>query len=157
MNEKFNIGRFENLTEAADIDPLEKIVVEQAKDIDILKYQLVGSKYEVAVDANTGAVIKDLKVSGVKNDQGKLRYDLVPYNAFREVVKVLTFGASKYDEENWRKVPEWRKRYFAAAMRHILDGWGAGEQNDPESKTHHLSNAITCLMFILEKELTGEE
>lgn len=147
MNENFHIGNIE----------LEYIKGTEPTNVNNSKYQLIGSKSETVIDGNTGTRVKDLKVSGVKNDQGKLRYDLVPYNAFREVVKVLTFGASKYDEENWRKVPEWRKRYFAAAMRHILDGWGAGEQNDPESKTHHLSNAITCLMFILEKELNGEE
>lgn len=35
-------------------------------------------------------------MAGIKYDQGKLRYDLLPWSAVAEVVKVLGYGAAKY-------------------------------------------------------------
>lgn len=92
---------------------------------------------------------------GRKYDSGKLRYDLVPVMALEEVTRVITLGAEKYDPENWKNVPEGRRRYTAAAFRHI-EAWRKGETTD-EIGTHHIANAISNLMFILEKELRGWE
>lgn len=93
---------------------------------------------------------------GRKFDGGKLRYDLIPVLALEETAKVVTKGAEKYDDENWKLVPEGRRRYLAAAMRHIQQ-WRKGEIYDEEMGTHHIANAISNLMFILEKELQGWE
>lgn len=89
---------------------------------------------------------------GMKFDAGKLRYDLLPVLALEEVVKVLTFGASKYAPNNWRYVDDLFDRYFAAAQRHQ---WAIkkGETDDQESTYHHYAHAICCLMFMLELEL----
>lgn len=92
---------------------------------------------------------------GRKDDADKPRYDLMPDAAEEEVVKVLTFGAKKYADDNWRKVTTPQRRYFAAARRH-LRAWRKGEFRDPQSKCHHLAHAICSLMFILELEL-GED
>ena len=91
------------------------------------------------------------KNEGIKNDEDKLRYDLMPPRAFEEVVKVLTHGAKKYDDENWRKVSEYRRRYYAAMMRHT-EPWRMGHDID-ESGYHHIAHAIASLLFILEREL----
>ena len=93
---------------------------------------------------------------GRKFDGGKLRYDLIPVLALEETVKVVTKGAEKYDDENWKLVPEGRRRYLAAAIRHIQQ-WRKGEIYDEEMGTHHIANAVSNLMFILEKELRGWE
>ena len=93
---------------------------------------------------------------GRKFDGGKLRYDLIPVLALEETAKVVTKGAEKYDDENWKLVPEGRRRYLAAAIRHIQE-WRKGEIYDEEMGTHHIANAISNLMFILEKELRGWE
>ena len=92
---------------------------------------------------------------GRKFDGGKIRYDLLPVHALEEVARVITLGAEKYDPENWKRVPEGRRRYTAAAFRHI-EAWRKGETTD-EIGTHHIANAISNLMFILEKELQGLE
>ena len=47
---------------------------------------------------------------GRKFDGDKLRYDLIPPLALEEMVKVLTFGAQKYEPDNWQKVPESKRR-----------------------------------------------
>lgn len=95
-------------------------------------------------------------MEGEKHDTGKLRWDLLHYDAIEEVVRVLTYGAQKYDDENWKKVPGLRRRYFAAAMRHLTKWW-MGEKNDPESGLHHLAHASCCIMFLMWKKPTPEE
>ncbi len=83
-----------------------------------------------------------------KNDSGKLRYSLVPPKSIADIADILTFGANKYDANNWRlcKEPE---RYIDALYRH-LEAWRAGEKLDPESGRSHLAHALTNLVFINE-------
>jgi hypothetical protein len=90
-------------------------------------------------------------MTGKKADDGKARWDLLPWRGLAEVVEVLTFGAQKYGPENWLTVEGWRWRYHAAALRHIA-AWAMGEARDQESGRHHLAHAICCLLFILEME-----
>ena len=92
-----------------------------------------------------------MSTEGEKHDEEKLRYDLVPLLAEEQVVKVLTYGAKKYGPDNWRKVPEARRRYYAAARRH-LTRWRLGEELDRESGLPHLAHAICSLLFLLEVE-----
>jgi hypothetical protein len=106
---------------------------------------------------------EDLKVSqdpshtgGRKFDGGKLQYGLLPPNSLKDVVQVLTFGAEKYEIDNWKRVPDAKRRYFDAANRHIW-AYKAGEINDPETGVNHLAHAICCLMFINDLDNTGED
>lgn len=88
---------------------------------------------------------------GVKHDATKARWDLVPWAAMTEVVHVLTHGAAKYAPGNWRKVPDHRRRYLSAALRHMT-AWAMGEIRDTESGRPHLAHAVCCLLFLLERE-----
>jgi hypothetical protein len=89
---------------------------------------------------------------GRKFDGGKLEYGLLPPLALEETVKVLTFGAQKYERDNWQKVPDANRRYFDALQRHVW-AWKQGEQMDPESGIHHLAHAMCCLMFLYEHDI----
>jgi hypothetical protein len=89
---------------------------------------------------------------GRKFDGGKLEYGLLPPLALKEVVKVLTFGAQKYERDNWQKVPDSKRRYFDALQRHVW-AWKEGEQFDTESGIHHLAHAMCCLMFLYEHDI----
>ena len=93
---------------------------------------------------------------GRKYDGGKLRYDLIPVLALEEMVKGLTFGTNKYDDNNWVKVPNGRKRYLAAALRHIQE-YRKGNLWDEEQDIHHLAAAMNNLSFIVEKDMRGWE
>lgn len=95
-------------------------------------------------------------MSGLKFDGEKLRWDLLPLGPLTEVVEVLTKGAQKYAPNNWQKVRGWRWRYYAAAMRHMV-AWKLGEKNDPEMGTHHLANAVCCLLFVIELDRRGSK
>ena len=88
-------------------------------------------------------------MEGIKYDENKPMWNLLPMESVEEVVDVLTFGAKKYSPDNWKKVD--KERYYAACMRHIV-AWRKGETFDVESGLHHLAHAITCLLFIMEHE-----
>ena len=83
-----------------------------------------------------------------KFDDAKPRYDLIPPKILDEVAQVLTFGAQKYDDENWHKCDS-QRRYFSAAMRHLW-AWARGETDDPETSLSHVAHAICCLLFMGE-------
>lgn len=87
-------------------------------------------------------------MTGVKYDKDKARWDLLPWREVAEVVAVLTHGAKKYADDNWKSVEDSEDRYFAAAMRH-LTAWWEGDCYDPESKQHHLAHAVCCLLFLM--------
>jgi len=89
---------------------------------------------------------------GMKFDQDKLRWDLLPMDAVQEAVKIMTFGARKYSANNWQKLEDFDNRYYGALMRH-LTAWRLGESRDPESGELHLSHALTDLIFLLWNEL----
>ena len=85
---------------------------------------------------------------GKKYDDKKLRWDLLPYAEIEDVVKILTHGAKKYGDENWKEVKGGRWRYLAAAMRHIVT-WKKGEIVDRDTGVSHLAHAVCCLLFLM--------
>ena len=89
---------------------------------------------------------------GRKFDGGKLQYGLIPPLAMKEMVKVLTFGAEKYEPDNWKHVPDSKRRYFDAMQRHVW-AYKEGEVYDPESGIHHLAHAMCCLFFLYEHDI----
>lgn len=96
---------------------------------------------------------------GRKFDGGKPRWELLPWKEVEEVVEILTFGSSKYEDNNWQKVMP-RSRYVGAGMRHFT-AWIKGEKIDPESGKSHLAHCICCLLFLMwadknDKKIKGE-
>jgi hypothetical protein len=89
---------------------------------------------------------------GRKFDGGKPQYGLLPPLALRATVDVLTFGAEKYEPDNWQRVPDSKRRYFDALQRHLWQ-WKDGEQIDQESGLPHLAHAMCCLMFLYEHDV----
>ena len=87
-------------------------------------------------------------MEGIKKDQDKDRWDLLPWRQVRDIVKVLTFGAQKYEDNNWKYVERPKDRYFAALHRH-LSRWVDGERIDSESGLPHLAHAACCILFLL--------
>ena len=102
----------------------------------------------------TKDIVKESQTSttgGRKFDGDKLQYGLIPPMALKEMVRVLTFGAEKYEPDNWKNVPDSKRRYFDALQRHLW-AWKEGEQIDPESGTHHLAHALCCCAFLYEHD-----
>lgn len=85
---------------------------------------------------------------GMKFDDDKPRMELVPLEAVEFVAAVLTYGAQKYEDGDWKRVPNAVKRYRGAALRHLAKDQ-AGEKLDPESGLPHLAQAATNILFEL--------
>jgi hypothetical protein len=100
-------------------------------------------------------VTRCINVEGVKYDNDKPQWSLLPFKALKEVVDVLTYGAKKYAPDNWKKVPNAKQRYIDAGFRHFT-AYAAGEKLDPETGKSHLAHAICCLLYLLAFEI-GED
>jgi len=87
------------------------------------------------------------ETDAIKHDNGKLRHDLVPWDAFGEVLEVLHQGANHYGVHNWTKGMAW-SRLFNALCRHVF-AWWKGENLDRDTGFHHLAHAICCALFLL--------
>jgi hypothetical protein len=96
---------------------------------------------------------QETKEGGKKFDTNKPRWELLPYDAVRGVVDVLTDGAKKYSDRNWELGIAYG-RVFGALQRH-LTAWWQGENNDPESGRSHLDHAACELMFLSAYEKRG--
>jgi hypothetical protein len=96
----------------------------------------------------------DLATGGVKNDLNKRRWSLLPWDALEEVVKVLEFGAQKYDDRNWELGMDW-SRVFDADMRHKIKWWQHGEEKAPDSGLHHAAHEACNALFKLAYILRG--
>jgi len=84
---------------------------------------------------------------GIKYDGEKAPMDLIPYESLEEVARVLAAGQLKYGTANWANGIEMR-RLLSAALRHIGQ-FNSGEDYDSETKTLHLANAATNLLFAI--------
>ena len=100
---------------------------------------------------------------GKKDDSHKIKWRLIPWDAMREITRVLMFGAYEkpqkdgskgYGPDNWRLVPDAKNRYSEALIRHVLAYWVDGETRD-EDNLHHLACAGCCVLFLLALDLRG--
>ena len=96
-------------------------------------------------------ILPGLEKVGRKDDNGKLKYSLIPTSTTKALAEVLTFGANKYEPGSWRHVPNGKERYLDAAMRH-LELYRSGERLDPESELAHLKHLLTNVAFLIDLE-----
>lgn len=130
------------------IDPRDRELDER------LLAELQKNKAEVAKRTGVNdSSLGQLTEGGRKDDQDKLRYDLIPPELLESVADILTFGAKKYGPRNWEKGMTWG-RPFAALMRHMW-AWWRGEQTDPETGKSHLWHAACCIAFLIAFEARG--
>lgn len=87
-------------------------------------------------------------MSGIKYDQDKPDWSLLPLSVLEPTVMALTQGAVKYSRDNWKDVEV--DRYVSAMLRHFT-AYQSGEINDPESGLPHLSHCIANLTFLIRK------
>jgi len=91
--------------------------------------------------------------TAVKNDEGKLRYDLIPPEAMEYWAEVYTIGAKKYADRNWEKGMSWC-RIFRAMMSHSWK-WFRGEKFDLKDGQHHLASVMWCAASLIAYEARG--
>lgn len=96
-----------------------------------------------------GKIKQAEKTVAVKADSGKTDWSLLPIESVEEILKVLEFGATKYDDWNWSTGNGFSyTRVFNATMRHLW-AWFRGEDNDPETGLSHWAHAGCNVLFML--------
>ena len=85
---------------------------------------------------------------GLRFNAGKTRHDLVPQFAQEQYAKVLTKGAEKYADNNWKLGMKWGK-VLASMKRHIL-AFEAGEDFDQETGILHTAHIMCNAAFLTE-------
>ncbi len=84
---------------------------------------------------------------GTKNDEGKVRVDLVHPLFIVQVAQVMEHGAKKYGAWNWCKGFKWT-RLYASTLRHLY-AWFCNEDLDPDSGLPHLAHAAANIMMMM--------
>src|SRR5208282_5252383 len=92
---------------------------------------------------------------GSKQDNGKLRMDLLPVFPLEKVAEVYTIGCKKYADRNWEKGIAW-SRCYGALLRHLFKFW-KGESVDSQDGQHHLAAVVFYAFAMMEFEKTHPE
>jgi hypothetical protein len=127
------------------------------KQLGVIMHNEVGKNkiQDDMVVTNTSHVKWDMNSGGVKFDQQKVRFDLIPSKPLNYLGEVYTMGAVKYAPRQWEQGMDWG-RLYSAALRHMNAFW-AGQDLDEESALPHLAHAAWNLFALLEYMETHPE
>lgn len=95
--------------------------------------------------------ITDPVTGGAKGTKAE-RFSLLPRGPLGEVARLYAFGATKYDDNNWRKGYAWH--LSSDALERHLALWLAGEDTDEESGCHHLASVVFHAFALMEFSVT---
>lgn len=101
--------------------------------------------------------LKPLNMEGRKDDDGKLRYDLLDVDFEEEMAKVITYGATHYAPESWKNVPDAKNRYYAALRRHVAAIRKGEFINDKDGGVSHFAQIAINAMFLYVLETKMED
>lgn len=82
----------------------------------------------------------------LKDDNNKIRLELLDFRFVEGIGEILTMGAKKYEANNWQKAED-ASRYEGALLRHLA-AYMKGEKVDPESGLPHVYHMGCNLMFL---------
>lgn len=106
------------------------------------------NNWEITPEEVEAWAAHDAATVAVKYDDNKPDWSLVPFESLEGMVKVLEFGAKKYDGWNWTNGGGFSyTRVLRSCLRHIFS-YMRGEDNDPESGLSHIHHAMCNLLFI---------
>ena len=95
------------------------------------------------------------KERGIKDMDGKIRYDLIPPEALLELARVYTNGASKYGDHNVEKgIPV--HECIGAIERHIAR-LKMGQDLSPRHYTHEAAHAAFWCFTLISQYYRGLE
>lgn len=96
-------------------------------------------------------------MNGLKDDDNKLRLDLIPPEMLEALGEIFTYGAAKYGERNCEKGFK-SSRLIGATLRHQVS-FLKGQDLDPESGLPHTAHAAWNLLMleVQRRRGTGED
>ena len=119
----------------------------------ILDDAVAAAKAKTTVDPGTMTATPATPNTGLRYDDGKPRFDLIPPEAVIALAAHYERGARKYADRNWEKGMAWGK-CFASMQRHAW-AWSNGEDIDAETDTHHMIavawNALALYTYAMRK------
>lgn len=86
------------------------------------------------------------EAGGLRYNTGKLKWSLVSWKALEPMVRVLMFGAEKYDDHNWKKGLSYVQ--ITESLQRHMNAFIDGEDDDPESKLSHVGHILCNAMFL---------
>ena len=93
------------------------------------------------------------EIKGLRFNEKKPRWGLVPQSALVPMVRVLEYGTKKYAPWNWTKGLSITET--CESLKRHLDSFMEGEDYDRESKIHHIGhiqcNALFISWYIMNK------
>lgn len=110
---------------------------------------------QVSIDGKTRwvpdatAVVDGNPVVGMKDDEGKLLYGLIPWKALRALAHVLTFGARTYAPNSWKNVKNGVERYEHALLRHFAKYKEDPTALDADSGLPELWHVLCNVVFLV--------
>jgi hypothetical protein len=93
-------------------------------------------------------IMNKQQIEGLRFNEGKTRYDLIPPFAQEQYARVLTLGAQKYAERNWEKGMPWSK--IVASLERHLYAYKRGEDFDKETGLLHAAHIMCNAGFLTE-------
>ena len=85
-------------------------------------------------------------MQGDRFNEGKLKWNLVSWSALAPMVRVLMFGAEKYDDHNWKGGLKYTE-VCESLLRHV-HAFIEGEDDDKESRISHVGHILCNAMFL---------
>ena len=95
------------------------------------------------VSEDTAKFMNDL---AARYNEGKPQWSLVDFESLVPMVRVLEYGADKYDAHNWKKGFPYTK-LMESMLRHCF-AYLEGEDKDPESGLDHVGHILCNAMFL---------
>lgn len=86
----------------------------------------------------------------LRYNKNKVEWGLVDWKSLEPMVRVLMYGAEKYEIDNWKKGQD-LKSLSSCLMRHLV-AFMDGEDNDPESGESHLGHILCNAMFMIHSQ-----
>lgn len=133
---------------------------DNSADTNIANDSMVNNSHSISLTTSNSSGISSAganKNSFLKFDANKSRFELIDPWFEEDVAKVLTMGAMKYAENNWKLNTD-INRYIGALQRH-LNKIKQGEYIDDESllqHTAHLGCNAMFLHYMIRKELNAK-
>lgn len=94
-----------------------------------------------------------MQESADRFNEGKPRMGLLPADPLLEMARVLTMGADKYGDHNWRKGLKYLS-VLDSMERHIA-AFKKGQDHDEESNLHHMAHVMCNAAFIIQYHVDG--
>jgi hypothetical protein len=90
-------------------------------------------------------IAKETVNKALRFNTGKDKWSLVHFASLSPMIKVLEFGAEKYEPHNWKK--EMSNEEILESLQRHLAALFDGETHDIESKVHHIGHILANAMF----------